>query len=61
MSNQRYTAVLATLFGSCSDATLDYAVGRYNVHRMVFLLTVIAFIGQLIIGAFKALSRNFLH
>ena len=50
MSNQRYTAVLATLFDSASDATLDYAVTRYNIHKIVFLLTVIAFIGQLVIG-----------
>lgn len=69
MSNQRYTAVLATLFGSCSDATLDYAVSRYNVHKMVFLLTLIAFIGQLVIGAaytgiectLKALPYVILH
>ena len=51
MSNQRYTAIVATLFDSASDATLDYAVTRYNIHKMVFLLTVIAFIGQLVIGA----------
>jgi len=50
MSNQRYTAIVATLFDSASDATLDYAVTRYNIHKMVFLLTLIAFIGQLIIG-----------
>ena len=50
MTNQRYTAVLATVFDSAADATLDYAVTRYNIHKMVFLLTVIAFIGQIIIG-----------
>ena len=51
MSNQRYTAIAATLFDSAADATLDYAVTRYNIHKMVLLLTVIAFIGQLVIGA----------
>ena len=51
MSNQRYTAIVATLFDSAADATLDYAVTRYNIHKMVLLLTVIAFIGQLVIGA----------
>lgn len=50
MSNQRYTAIVATLFDSASDATLDYAVTRYNIHKIVFLLSLIAFIGQLIIG-----------
>lgn len=59
MTNYRYTAVWATVFGSCSDATLDYAVNRYNVHRMVFLLTLIAFIGQLIVGAFIGIKCTF--
>lgn len=52
MTNYRYTAVWATIFGSSSDAMLDYAISRHNVHRTVFLLTLVAFIGQLIIGAF---------
>ncbi len=36
MTDKRYTAVLATLFDSASDATLDYAVSRHNIHKMVF-------------------------
>jgi len=59
MTNYRYTAVWATIFGSCSDATLDYAVTRYNVHRTVFFLNLIAFIGQLIIGAFIGIKCTF--
>ena len=51
MTDKRYTAIVATLFDSAADATLDYAVTRYNIHKMVLLLTVIAFIGQLVIGA----------
>ena len=35
MTDKRYTAVLATLFDSASDATLDYAVSRHNIHKMV--------------------------
>ena len=69
MTDKRYTAVLATLFDSSADATLDYAITRYNIHKMVFLLTVIAFIGQLVIGAaytgidctFQALPYVALH
>lgn len=69
MTDKRYTAIVATLFDSSADATLDYAVTRYNIHKMVFLLTVIAFIGQLVIGAaytgiectFKALPYVALH
>ena len=56
MTNYRYTAVLATFFGSSSDAMLDYAISRHNVHQTVFLLTLIAFIGQLIIGAFIGIN-----
>lgn len=52
MTDKRYTAVLATLFDSASDATLDYAVSRHNIHKMVFLLSLIAGIGQVAIGAF---------
>ena len=37
MTDKRYTAVLATLFDSAADATLDYAVSRHNIHKMVFL------------------------
>jgi hypothetical protein len=40
------------LFDSASDATLDYAVSRHNIHKMVFLLSLIAGIGQVAIGAF---------
>ncbi|MBQ8482618.1 MAG: hypothetical protein IJ532_08850 [Alphaproteobacteria bacterium] len=69
MTNQRYTAIVATLFDSAADATLDYAVTRHNIHKTVFLLTLIAFIGQLVIGAaytgiectFKALPYVALH
>jgi drug/metabolite transporter (DMT)-like permease len=52
MTDKRYTAVLATLFDSASDATLDYAISRHNIHKMVFLLSLIAGIGQVAIGAF---------
>ena len=52
MTDKRYTAVLATMFDSAADATLDYAVSRHNIHKMVFLLTLIAGIGQVAIGAF---------
>ena len=37
MTDKRYPVVLATLFDSASDATLDYAVSRHNIHKMVFL------------------------
>ena len=59
MLNYRFSAVLATVFDSVSDATLDYAVSRYNIHKTVFLLTFIAFIGQLIIGAFTGITCTF--
>lgn len=59
MLNYRFSAVMATVFDSVSDATLDYAVSRYNVHKTVFFLTFIAFIGQLIIGAFTGITCTF--
>lgn len=59
MTDKRYTAVLATLFDSASDATLDYAVSRHNIHKMVFLLSLIAGIGQLLIGAFIGIECTF--
>ena len=59
MTDKRYTAVLATLFDSASDATLDYAVSRHNIHKMVFLLSLIAGIGQLAIGAFIGIECTF--
>ncbi|MBQ9271754.1 MAG: hypothetical protein IJ218_05785 [Alphaproteobacteria bacterium] len=52
MTDKRYTAIVATLFDAASDATLDYAVSRHNIHKMVFLLSLIAGIGQVAIGAF---------
>ena len=59
MTDKRYTAVLATLFDSASDATLDYAVSRHNIHKMVFLLSLIAGIGQVAIGAFIGIDCTF--
>lgn len=59
MTDKRYTAVLATLFDSASDATLDYAVSRHNIHKMVFLLSLIASIGQVAIGAFIGIECTF--
>ena len=59
MTDKRYTAVLATLFDSASDATLDYAVTRHNIHKMVFLLSLIAGIGQVAIGAFIGIDCTF--
>ncbi|MBR1648794.1 MAG: hypothetical protein IJ689_04260 [Alphaproteobacteria bacterium] len=56
MTDKRYTAVLATIFDSASDATLDYAITRHNIHKMVFLLTLIAFFGQLIVGTFTGIE-----
>ena len=50
MINYRYTAVLATISNSFCDAILDYAVNRFNVHKVMFLTTCIGFLGQLIIG-----------
>ena len=59
MTDKRYTAVLATLFDSASDATPDYAVSRHNIHKMVFLLSLIAGIGQAAIGFLGALLSLF--
>lgn len=59
MTDKRYTAVLATLFDSASDATLDYAVSRHNIHKTVFLLSLIAGIGQVVIGAFIGIDCTF--
>ena len=59
MTDKRYTAVLATLFDSASDATLDYAVSRHNIHKMGFLLSLIAGIGQVAIGAFIGIDCTF--
>ncbi len=59
MTDKRYTAVLATLFDSAADATLDYAVTRHNIHKMVFLLSLIAGIGQVAIGAFIGIDCTF--
>ena len=59
MLNYRFSAVMATVFDSVSDATLDYAVSRYNVHKMVFVLSLIAGIGQLLIGAFTGIACTF--
>lgn len=59
MTDKRYTAVLATLFDSAADATLDYAVSRHNIHKMVFLLSLIAGIGQVAIGAFIGIECTF--
>ncbi len=59
MTDKRYTAVLATLFDSAADATLDYAVSRHNIHKMVFLLSLIAGIGQVAIGAFIGIDCTF--
>lgn len=50
MTNYRYTAVLATISNSFCDAVLDYAVNRFNVHKVMFLTTCIGFLGQLLIG-----------
>jgi drug/metabolite transporter (DMT)-like permease len=50
---------LATLFDSAADATLDYAVTRHNIHKMVFLLSLIAGIGQVAIGAFIGIDCTF--
>ena len=59
MLNYRFSAVMATVFDSVSDATLDYAVSRYNVHKMVFVLSLVAGIGQLLIGAFTGIACTF--
>ncbi len=59
MTDKRYTAVLATMFDSAADATLDYAVTRHNIHKMVFLLSLIAGIGQVAIGAFIGIECTF--
>ena len=59
MTDKRYTAVLATLFDSAADATLDYAISRHNIHKMVFLLSLIAGIGQVAIGAFIGIECTF--
>ncbi len=59
MLNCRFSAVMATVFDSVSDATLDYAVSRYNVHKMVFVLSLVAGIGQLLIGAFTGIACTF--
>ena len=59
MLNYRFSAVMATVFDSVSDATLDYAVSRYNVHKTVFLLSFVACIGQLLIGAFTGITCTF--
>ena len=59
MTDKRYTAVLATLFDSAADATLDYAISRHNIHKMVFLLSLIAGIGQVAIGAFIGIDCTF--
>ena len=59
MTDKRYTAVLATLFDSAADATLDYAVTRHNIHKMVFLLSLIAGIGQVAIGVFIGIDCTF--
>ena len=36
MTDKRYTAVLATLFDSASNATLDYAVSRHTFIKWCF-------------------------
>lgn len=46
----RYTAVLATISNSFSDAVLDYAVNRYNYHKVLLFTSFIAFVIQLIYG-----------
>lgn len=59
MLNSRLSAVISTIFDSVSDAALDYAVSRYNMHKTVFLLSFVAFIGQLIIGTFTGIACTF--
>lgn len=46
----RYTAVFATISNSFSDAVLDYAVNRYNYHKVLLYTSFIAFVIQLLYG-----------
>lgn len=46
----RYTAVFATISNSFSNAVLDYAVNKYNYHRVLLYTSFVAFIIQLLYG-----------
>lgn len=48
--NYRDTAVIATIANSFCDATLDYAVNRFNYHKVLLITTLIAFFGQFSAG-----------
>ncbi len=50
MSDQRYTAVIATVSNSLCDTVLDYSVNRFNYYKVLFLTAFVAMIGQGVIG-----------
>lgn len=48
--NFRYTAVLATLSNSFSDAVLDYTVNKFDYYRVLLYTSFFAFALQLLYG-----------
>ena len=48
--NKRYTAIISTISNSFCDFTLDYAINKYNMYKVLAFTTLLATLGQLIIG-----------
>lgn len=46
----RYTALISTIANSFCDFSLDYAVNKYNIYKVLSITSFTAMIGQIIIG-----------
>ncbi|MBE6453077.1 MAG: hypothetical protein E7012_06290 [Alphaproteobacteria bacterium] len=49
--NYRYSAVIATIANSFSDALLDYSVNKYNYYKVLLYTSIVAFLLQYLFGA----------
>ena len=46
----RYTALISTIANSFCDFSLDYAVNKYNIYKVLSITSFLAMLGQIIIG-----------
>jgi len=50
--NKRYTALISTISNSFCDFSLDYAINKYNMYKVLATTSILAMLGQIIIGLF---------
>lgn len=48
--NKRYTALISTISNSFCDFSLDYAINKFNVYKVLAITSFLAMLGQIIIG-----------